>query len=79
MIKQIGSQAREPLADTDYKFVSFVPDMPATALLEDKETGKRELWVENDHFAGYTIEIDGKGYEFVRSVVRGEDWFAGTH
>ena len=34
-----------------------------TAILSDN-TGKRELWAENDHFAGYVIEINGKGFEF---------------
>lgn len=71
MITQRGSQSREPLADTDYKFICFTE--PATALLEDKITGRRELWVENDHYAGYVIEIDGKGYEFVTSQVGKEN------
>jgi len=36
-------------------------------ILED-ESGKRELWAANDDHAGYTVEIDGWGYEFVRGA-----------
>ncbi len=80
MIKHIGSQTREPIEDTEYELkfrdehlvlgvngirgFEFGPD----AVLLNKETGISELWTERDDFAGYVIVIDGKGFEFVRSL-----------
>lgn len=34
-------------------------------LLQDTSNDRFELWQKNDHFAGYVIEIDGVGYEFI--------------
>lgn len=65
MIKTFGSQKREKIEDTDYVLVSIEN---GTALLFDDKTGKCETWQENDHFAGYVIEINGIGYEFVTSA-----------
>jgi hypothetical protein len=31
--------------------------------------GNFELWLENDDYAGYVIEVDGKGYEFVSEYI----------
>jgi hypothetical protein len=58
-----GSQIREPLADTDYELVSR-PNK-SDVLLREKGSDKLELWTERDDYAGYVIEIDGVGYEFV--------------
>lgn len=60
-----GSQRRENYKDAGYKIIAVWSD--GRALLED-ETGKREQWQMNDHYAGYVIEISGVGYEFVRSA-----------
>ncbi len=70
-IKQRGSQNRESIADTDY---SIVKRLNRRQILLQNSTGKRELWTRHDTFAGYTLEIDGTGYEFVRSIVAGESF-----
>jgi hypothetical protein len=64
-ITRRGSQTREPIEDTDYEVVSKTED---EVILKDKETGKKEVWVEKDDFAGYVIEIGGRGYEFTHGV-----------
>lgn len=65
MIKIKGSQRRENYKDAGYELVSL--DVRRTAILRD-ETGKRELWSEQDDYAGDVIEINGLGYKFVRSL-----------
>lgn len=62
-MKTIGSQKRETLKQAGYKLVSKEDDF---VVLKDKDTGKKEMWVECDDYSGYVIEINGKGYEFVR-------------
>lgn len=59
-----GSQYRETLAQAGYRLHKRLPH--GEAVLEDLETGKLELYALSDDFAGHAIEIDGKGYEFVR-------------
>ena len=67
-MKTIGSQNRETLTENgDYRFVKFL-DNRASVVLENLGDGKMELWTENDHFAGYVLEIDDVGYEFVRTL-----------
>jgi len=69
MIRHIGSQTREPIEDTEYELLEFVKyPSGRDAILLNKETGIKELYVERDDFAEYVIEIDGKGFEFVRSL-----------
>lgn len=81
-MKTVGSQTRERIEDTEYELVSIdehtvinehgshKAEYPQSreAILEVTDTGKQELWVESDDFAGYVIEIDGIGYEFIRSL-----------
>ncbi len=64
-MKTIGSQKREPISETDYELVCR---NGGSVTLRDKTNGRKELWYLNDHHAGYTIEIDGLGYEFVTSI-----------
>lgn len=64
MSKIFGSQIRETLAESGYKLISKAKK---EVILESPDGG-RELWFLNDHHAGYTIEIKGKGYEFAHSV-----------
>ena len=67
-MKTIGSQTRETLAENgDYHFIGFL-DNRTSVILENVGDGKRELWAKNDHFAGYVLEIDGVGFEFVATV-----------
>lgn len=64
-MKTIGSQKREILADTEYTLILLNGN---AAFLLNNSTNKKELWQQNDHFAGYVIEIDGIGYEFITTV-----------
>jgi hypothetical protein len=64
MTRQIGSQYRETLEEAGYWIVDNSSD---ETILAD-EDGKLEVWVENNHYAGWVLEINGIGYEFVRSV-----------
>ncbi len=79
MITIVGSQSREPIEDTEYVFVKEIDEKEIILREKDGDPNNRlsyELWVRNDHFAGYTIIIDGKGYEFVRSALQGDLWWA---
>lgn len=64
MIKR-GSQTRDTLAGAGLTVRDLFKN--GDAYLKD-ESGKVELWHKNDNFAGYVIEINGEGYEFVRTV-----------
>jgi hypothetical protein len=76
MITKFGSQSREPLEDTDYKLIEIVEhDGDEWAILENVSNsldglfkGVREEWIRNDDVASYCIEINGKCYEFARSI-----------
>ncbi len=70
-----GSQRRESLEEAGYRI--FGNPIHDDVVLEDIETGHRELWQKNDDFAGYVVVIDGVGYEFVRSARMGDQWWAG--
>jgi len=79
-METIGSQTREPIEETEY-IVRFIDEHlvlsetgvyqlesgPDVVLL-NKKTDREELWTKNDDFAGYVIEIGGKGYEFVKEI-----------
>ena len=64
MITRIGSQNREPIADTNYKVSSVIG--AKQLILSDTTDGHCELWIANDHCSGYVIEYGETGYEFVR-------------
>lgn len=82
MIKQIGNQNREPVEETEYELIAVDQHIiinehgarqvdcpnPKEAVLKDRKTNRQELWAENDHYAGYVIEIGGVGFEFVREL-----------
>lgn len=63
-VKRMTSQNRETLDKAEATIHKRIS--PTEVVL--KIDGKFELWAKNDNFAGYVIEIDGKGYEFVRGV-----------
>ena len=65
-MKRIGSQLRETLKESGYKLVGR--PQAGQVILQDKETGKNELWYANNHHAGYTVVVGRWGYEF------GRDW-----
>lgn len=64
-MKHIGSQTRETLEEAQAKIHTWINDKEV--VLQD-EDGHLALYCENDDYAGYVIEIDGKGYEFCSSV-----------
>ena len=64
-LKRIGSQTREPRAEAGYLVIHAAG---GEAILEDRASSRRELWALRDDFTGYVVEIQGKGYEFVRSL-----------
>lgn len=64
-MRQTGSQTRETLREAGYDLHQRI-NSKEVVLLSD--AGQLELWVANDHHFGYTIEIDGVGYEYISSV-----------
>ena len=70
-MKRIGSQTRERIEETEY-VVDYIDPVDQEsyrdAFLVNTTTGKREKWTENDDYAGYVIEIDGVGFEFVTEL-----------
>jgi hypothetical protein len=64
-MKTIGSQKRELLAESGYVLIE---KKGRAVLLREADGDEVEERHRNDHHAGYTIEIDGVGYEFVRTV-----------
>jgi hypothetical protein len=67
----IGSQLRDTLAESGYSLLGRID--PHTVVLED--LGRKEVWAMRNDFAGYVIEIDGVGYEFVRGATMGDLWW----
>ncbi len=65
MGKQIGSQYRETLKDAGLRIAW---PTPRGYVLQDKETGAYSLWERCDDFAGYVVEIEGVGHEFLSST-----------
>jgi hypothetical protein len=61
-MKRIGSQIRETVEQAGYQFVRKLNSRSIVLAVG----GRMELWVKNDHFAGYTVEFKGQGYEFIR-------------
>jgi len=72
MITKYGSQSREPLAESGYRLVKAWPDVSRGFVVLQTQDGLQELWKRNNHHVGYTIDIHGMGYEFVRDVKPGE-------
>jgi hypothetical protein len=62
---QRGSQLRESLEASGYRLESILA-FDEVVLVD--ECGRRDLFVENDDYAGYVVEIDGFGYEFMCSL-----------
>lgn len=65
-MKTRGSQTRDTLLESGYRIHSKRGS--GEIVLENIVDGNREVWAANDHFAGYVIEIDGIGYEFVYTL-----------
>lgn len=68
-MKRKGCQIRETLEEVGMRLVELRGTSPnREAVLQDDSVGYTELWSEKDDFAGYVIEIEGVGYEFVRTI-----------
>ncbi len=65
-MKQIGSQMRETLKEANYSI--YDKDFPDEIILQDNNTGIYELWAPNDDYAGYVIEINGIGHEYIHDI-----------
>jgi hypothetical protein len=64
-MRTIGSQTRQELEYSDYKMHQRINAEEVILMAYD---GVLQLWVANDDYAGFVLEIDGVGYEFVTSV-----------
>lgn len=64
-MQRFGSQRRETLAEGGYVFVSRDGD---DIILRDADSTHESLWTRRDDYAGYVVEHEGHGYEFVRSL-----------
>jgi hypothetical protein len=65
----IGSQIRETLAEAGIEYY-YRSNFHTVVLLND---GKFEIWFRNNNHAGYTIEVEGVGYEFGCSLSPAHD------
>ena len=69
MGKQIGSQYRETLEEAGYEVAYRVR---GGHVLRNIETGQLEFWSRceglSDSYAGYVLEVKGRGHEFISSV-----------
>ena len=65
MITKHGSQNREPLNESGYKFVGYLGEDKRRIVIQTCDS-QPEIWGLNDDYAGYVIEFNGMGYEFIR-------------
>ena len=67
-MKKIGCQIRETLKKAEYVLVlGPLPDK--TILVSPLDNlMKVEEWFESDDYSGYVLELNGKGYEFVKTL-----------
>lgn len=74
-MRQIGSQRRETLEEAGYILHKRIST--TEVILMDTDSLKMELWFVHECNPGYTIEVEGVGYEFARSVSADEvDWLS---
>lgn len=75
-MKRIGSQTRETLDEAGYKFLGYLGDDKETIVIQaNGNPTQKEIWVMRDDHAGYTIEFEGVGFEFVRNYKPQRDGF----
>jgi hypothetical protein len=74
VMKLLGNQIRETLAQAGYELVGRRDDM----LLLRNEAGGHEIYAENDRYPGYVVELGGLGYRFLGTPAAQEviDFFA---
>lgn len=68
MTRHIGSQIRDTLKESGYRVVKRLSSKRVILKEIGQEDQHCEEWFANDHHAGYTIEINGIGYEYARRV-----------
>lgn len=74
MSKQIGSQFRCTLEEEGYTLIAKL-DKTGEIIVKSNTTGILELYFPNDDHSGFTLEVDGMGYEFCRSFKADEQWY----
>ena len=70
---QVGSQMRQNLQDSEYVLAGRIDENQV--ILRDGVTF--EVYAKNDHSASHVIVINNEGYEFVRTALIGDLWWAG--
>lgn len=65
-MRKYGSQIRETLEEAGY--IVLRRQGRNAVILAAGIDGKEELWGKHNDNPGYTIEVDGQGYEFIRSL-----------
>jgi len=66
-MKTIGSQKRETLEESGMVLVKRRNKNEVLLAYAD-EPDIQEVWYKNDDYAGYVIEINGSGYEFITTL-----------
>ena len=62
-MKRFGSQRRSTLKEEGYSLVALVEE---SAIVRNP-CEEEELWTKNDNGAGFILDINGVGYEYVTS------------
>ena len=65
-MRQRGSQIRETLEEANCHLVGTLPN--GGVIVFDHDTNKADVYQEHDDHAGWTLEIEGVGHEFVRTA-----------
>ena len=66
-MQEIGSQLREHISETNNIILSVNEQ---ELIVKDKNTGDVEFWQASNNFAGYVLEVNDIGFEFVRTMSR---------
>ena len=62
-----GSQIRETLKEANYSLFATLDE--DTVIVRDNENMVLEVYAKNNDYSGHVLEINGIGYEFVRTVL----------
>ena len=68
---------KEKIEDTDYTIGGWLNRDSSSKSVILCDGDKKELWVCNPGHASYGVIIDGEDYEFVRTALLGDLWWAG--
>jgi len=70
MVQTRGSQKRITIEESEQTIHEFWGDGMVVLYYAPKDT--YELWRLKDDYAGFVIDIDGRGYEFIRQLKKEE-------